>query len=308
MQSLGHATQGFFFAMASLPHKWEPPLGAGSLLLSLGLHLVLVSFVLVAGWQKIPPTSPVLEVSLVGPPPGDHASEPGKTRNIGPAEDLKTNAPQTSPESRMALKTILPKLASALVKKRRNPTEPSPTRAVKDKAKPSQGPLTLAPAAPSPMPSPVDFGLNRDTGGLPSSGTVADATGATGLRAGKGSGRGTEGRGPGTGGGGSGALAAAQTQYLSLIRMRILAYRQYPPLAKARHMEGEVRLRFVLNHNGALNRGVQIVKPSGFSVLDEQASRCVLAAAPFPPFPPELRQESLTIEVPIVYRLKDFSG
>jgi protein TonB len=103
-------------------------------------------------------------------------------------------------------------------------------------------------------------------------------------------------------------LAVAQTQYLSLIRARILAHRQYPPLARARHMEGEVRLRFILTHSGALSRGVQIVKPSGFSVLDEQASQCVLAAAPFPPFPPDLRRDSLTVEVPIIYCLKDFSG
>jgi TonB family protein len=73
-------------------------------------------------------------------------------------------------------------------------------------------------------------------------------------------------------------------------------------------MEGEVRLRFILTHNGALSRGVQIVKPSGFSVLDEQASQCVLAAAPFPPFPPDLRRDSLIVEVPIIYCLKDFSG
>jgi TonB family protein len=69
-----------------------------------------------------------------------------------------------------------------------------------------------------------------------------------------------------------------------------------------------VRLRFTLSNTGALSRGVQIVKPSGFDVLDEQASQCVLAAAPFPPFPPELRKSSLTVEVPIVYQLKDFSG
>jgi protein TonB len=73
-------------------------------------------------------------------------------------------------------------------------------------------------------------------------------------------------------------------------------------------MEGVVRLRFTLAATGALSRSVQIVKPSGFSVLDEQASQCVLAAAPFPPFPPELRRDSLIVEVPIVYRLMDGSG
>lgn len=121
-----------------------------------------------------------------------------------------------------------------------------------------------------------------------------------------GSGNGGGGQGPP--GGGSGSLAAVQNRYLGLIRTRILAHRHYPPIARARQMEGEVRLRFTLNHTGSLSREVQVVKPSGFSVLDEQAVQCVRAAAPFPPFPPELRKDSLTVEVPIVYRLKDWSG
>ncbi len=279
--------------MASLPHKCAPPFGAGSLILSLGLHLVLVAFVLVAGWQKAPLAPAILEVSLVAPPVGGGAASPGEARNRGPAPEIKAKASHPATKPRVAIQTA--KASTPPVKKVRRESE-------------LPAPLALAPPAPPPRQTPVDSGQNRDASGPQGSGSAAKSGGAVGSGLGTGSATGTGERGHGTGNGGPGGLAAAQTQYLSLIRARILAHRQYPPLARARHMEGVVRLRFVLAHNGALSRGVQVVKPSGFSVLDEQASQCVLAAAPFPPFPPDLRQNSLTVEVPIIYRLKDFSG
>jgi protein TonB len=280
--------------MASLRHRFQQPFGAGSLVLSLGLHLALVTFVLMTGWYKpLPPA--LLEVSLVAPLPGDQAA-PGKANSGGPSQAVRTQVHQPSSKSPLALKAVS-KPAPPPRKKRvkaetMRPQRPTP-------------PLALSPAAP-PAPFARDnSGLTRSASGPLGHGTASDATGSgPGAEGNSGNG----GRGQGTGGGGPGGLAVAQTQYLSLIRARILAHRSYPPLARARHMEGEVRLRFILTHNGALRRGVQIVKPSGFSVLDEQASQCVLAAAPFPPFPPELRRDSLTVEVPILYRLQDGSG
>jgi protein TonB len=97
----------------------------------------------------------------------------------------------------------------------------------------------------------------------------------------------------------------AQRQYLNVIRTRILAKRHYPPLARQRREEGVVRLRFTLSSGGALAQGVQMVTPSGFQTLDDQARHCVLAASPFPPFPPELQRDCLTVEVPIVYKLTE---
>jgi outer membrane biosynthesis protein TonB len=48
-----------------------------------------------------------------------------------------------------------------------------------------------------------------------------------------------------------------------------------------------------------------MVQPSGSPLLDDQARHCVLAAAPFPPFPPDLKRDCLTVEVPIVYKLTE---
>jgi protein TonB len=105
--------------------------------------------------------------------------------------------------------------------------------------------------------------------------------------------------------GGGGNPAAAQRHYLDLIRAQILAQRKYPYMARQRRQEGEVRLRFTLSSAGALSQGVQVVKPSGFNLLDEQARQCVLAAAPFPPFPLNLQRERLSVELPIIYKISE---
>jgi periplasmic protein TonB len=287
--------------MASLRLKFEPPFGAGSLLLSLGLHLAVVALVLMAGWQKPQVASPILEVSLVALPgePGSPGPDAG-----GSASGDKAPAAQPAPVPKVAAKPVPKPAAPPASRHRARPQSPPPVKA--EAALPQPKPAAPSPpayASLSDRPSAAEAGSRESFGGAGG----AAASGAAGSRAGGGDGSERSRGGPGRGGG-SGGLAAAQNQYLSLIRARILAHRHYPPLARARQMEGVVRLRFTLAANGALNRGVQIVTPSGFTVLDEQASQCVLAAAPFPPFPAELQRDSLTVEVPIVYQLKDWAG
>jgi outer membrane biosynthesis protein TonB len=48
-----------------------------------------------------------------------------------------------------------------------------------------------------------------------------------------------------------------------------------------------------------------VIKASGFNLLDEQARQCVLAAAPFPPFPLDLRRQRLCVELPILYKISE---
>jgi protein TonB len=305
VQSLGHTTQGFFFAMASLRHTFEQPFGAGSLVLSLALHVALVVLVLMAGWQRPSATSTILEVSLVAPLPGDSSAAPGKPASGGLTQAQPAPAVKPVLKSQIAVKTAKNPLPPPGKKRRKRlaalpPSSPVKAEAVAPQPQPAASPVPTYAALPT-RASGSDSEGKVTPGGSRDGGASNTAGSASGL------GRGS-GRGHGNQGSGSGGLVAAQSQYLGLIRARILAHRHYPPIARARHMEGVVHLRFTLSNSGTLNRGVQIVKPSGFSVLDQQASQCVLAAAPFPPFPPELRRNSLTVEVPIVYRLKDFSS
>jgi protein TonB len=257
-------------------------------LLSLCFHAALVALVLAAGSYKFTTTPRILEVSLVAP--GQAAGGDAAPAAVQPAEKP---APVPRPVTRAKKPVSLPR------PKPRQQIAPEPPPQV-------QAPIKTAPPQKVNAPAPGFTAPSAKSSGAASAGSAlgmssAGAGAARGLGQGEGQGRGGQGH-PGSG------LAAAQTQYLGLVRARILAHRRYPPLAKARHLEGVVRLRFTLSNTGALSQGVQIVKASGFDVLDEQASQCVLAAAPFPPFPPELRKNSLTVEVPIVYQLKDLAG
>jgi len=272
--------------------------------LSLGLHVALAVLVLMAGWHKPPATSTILEVSLVAPLPGDRAAAPGKSASgvLTQAQPAPTVNPTLKPQ--IAINAAKKPLPPADKKPRQPLAAPLPPVPVKVEAVAPQ-PRLAAPSVPTYAALPTrNSGTDSEGKGTLRGSKDAGTSGASG--SGRGSGRGQGGQD--NQGSGSGGLAAVQKQYLGLIRARILAHRHYPPMARARHMEGVVYLRFTLSNTGALNRGVQIVKPSGFSVLDQQASQCVMAAAPFPPFPPELRRNSLTVEVPIVYRLKDFSS
>lgn len=101
------------------------------------------------------------------------------------------------------------------------------------------------------------------------------------------------------------AALQAERRYLDLIRARILAQRRYPALARQRGLEGVARVRFIIDRDGGLNGGIHLVCSSGSDLLDQQAARCVLAAAPFPPLPPALSRDHLSIVVPITFRLTE---
>jgi len=290
-------------------HSW-------SLAISVGLHCTLAALVLLWVGSPKPQAPPVLTVNLVAPDPGP----PGPGQGPAPAKGQggQTASP-SAPPAPIIEKASPPPRAKAKPPKRQAPvlvrSEPEevwpeiPRRPVAPPmAKPPAIPTPAAISTASPAPTPYlvaapgvcrggsgsTTGQGREGTGVGSGGT---GTAAAGLGAG---------RGEGTGGGGGGRSPAdAQRQYLSVVRTRILAKRQYPLLARQRREEGVVRLRFTLSSGGALAQGVQMVQPSGFQLLDDQAQHCVMAASPFPPFPPDLKRDCLTVEVPIVYKLTE---
>jgi protein TonB len=264
------------------PHAEDRNQFLGGFCLSLLLHLWAVgalSLGVLSTWGRTYSPPPVLEVSLVaGLPPGEKLN-PAPPGPAGAATSRP--APQKPPKKKAPAAKKNPKPEPRLVK------APAPRPAA----------ASVAPRAPLPGPAPAAAASGRanSSGALAYHPSTASAPGA----ALTGSGLGGGGSG-GTGGGGS-----AFGRYLGLVRARILAHRHYPPQARERRQEGVVRLRFTLSPTGAVQPGVTVVQPSGVNSLDEQAKTCVLTAAPFPPFPPELKQDHLSIEVPIAYKLME---
>ncbi|HYQ73179.1 MAG TPA: TonB family protein, partial [Gammaproteobacteria bacterium] len=65
----------------------------------------------------------------------------------------------------------------------------------------------------------------------------------------------------------------------------------YPDQARREGLSGKLMMDVTLNADGTV-RNISILRPSGQPVIDEAAVRIVNLAAPFPPFPPEVRKEA----------------
>lgn len=70
----------------------------------------------------------------------------------------------------------------------------------------------------------------------------------------------------------------------------------FPQQAMRERTFGQVRLMVALNPNGQV-REIEVLKSSGYRVLDEAAMRSVRLAAPFAPFPPEMRKITDILEI-----------
>jgi len=78
----------------------------------------------------------------------------------------------------------------------------------------------------------------------------------------------------------------------------------YPDEARRRNLSGGLLLSVGIKSDGSLH-SVQVRNSSGQSVLDDAAVRIVRLAAPFAPFPPELKEEA---DVLVVTRTWKFLG
>lgn len=90
--------------------------------------------------------------------------------------------------------------------------------------------------------------------------------------------------------------------YLEIVRLKIERHKKYPGMARIRHIEGSVAVRFVITPEGGI-RTVQVVKTSRHRVLDEAALKAVKDAAPFPKPPRRFFKGELPLELTIVFEL-----
>lgn len=91
---------------------------------------------------------------------------------------------------------------------------------------------------------------------------------------------------------------AVDAAYLHDWRQRLEAVgNKYYPEASLRYgIYGELRLLVVVRQDGSLE-DIQVLSSSGYAVLDEAAMKIVRLAAPFAPFPAELRATTDKLEI-----------
>lgn len=95
---------------------------------------------------------------------------------------------------------------------------------------------------------------------------------------------------------------ATARDYFEMLNLRIHSVKEYPEFAKSRHIQGRVKVKFVLLADGSLKE-VQVVKSSQHSNLDDAAVNAVKKAAPFPRPPASLFKTPVTFQVHILFEL-----
>lgn len=96
---------------------------------------------------------------------------------------------------------------------------------------------------------------------------------------------------------------ARMRNYLGRIVSRLQRQKRYPSAARKRKAQGTVVIAFVVNSNGRVSRA-RIRKSSGNQALDSEVRRMLKRAAPFPSFPESMGRKSLSLSVPISFRLR----
>lgn len=101
----------------------------------------------------------------------------------------------------------------------------------------------------------------------------------------------------------AGASAAAVASYKQMVAAHLQRFKQYPPAAKATGQQGTARVSFTLGRSGqVLSAGLG--GSSGHSVLDAETLAMVRRAQPFPAFPPDVKQGSMSFAAPVAFYIR----
>ena len=88
--------------------------------------------------------------------------------------------------------------------------------------------------------------------------------------------------------------------YFNKIKQSIESQWEYPEVALRYGLQGRLSLEFAIASNGQLER-LRILRSSGSQVLDDEALRAIKAASPFPPIPPWIKSNPLSISASMEY-------
>jgi periplasmic protein TonB len=90
--------------------------------------------------------------------------------------------------------------------------------------------------------------------------------------------------------------------YLSLLRQKIESIWVYPPEAAAKGLYGDLQIRFTIKKDGTLG-AVELVRTSGYQMLDAAAIRALKDGAPYWPLPDSWGKKEYTILGHFVYNM-----
>jgi len=92
-------------------------------------------------------------------------------------------------------------------------------------------------------------------------------------------------------------------KYSKLVQKRVLSIITYPIKAKEAGFQGTVMLNLKLSPQGELLESI-VKESSGYRILDDAAIQRAQETAPYPPFPPDIKEEEIWVDIPITYQLE----
>ncbi|MDP2928218.1 MAG: TonB family protein [Candidatus Omnitrophota bacterium] len=92
-------------------------------------------------------------------------------------------------------------------------------------------------------------------------------------------------------------------KYSKLIQKRILDNLVYPAVAKDAGFGGTVKLSLKLSPQGDL-LDAKIKEASSYRVLDDATLKTAQETSPYPPFPPEIKEKEVWVDIPIIFQLE----
>ncbi len=156
-------------------------------------------------------------------------------------------------------------------------------------------PQKIDPASTFAVPSPTP----TSNGEVSPSSQKATAIGGLSSSA---AGDGTVGKGNGQSGMGGSGEDTPLARYVQRVVLLIESHKNYPSRAKYLGQEGVVSLRITINREGKILES-SVMEAPPFKLLVTAASNIITEIGSFPPMPAEVTLETLTLNVPIRYRL-----
>lgn len=99
-------------------------------------------------------------------------------------------------------------------------------------------------------------------------------------------------------------LLEAQLNWQQLLQIHLEKRKRYPRRAQLRYQEGVPLIRFSMNRSGEVI-SAELVRSSGFDILDQEALALIKRAQPLPGPPVDLPGDTLTLTVPIEFFIRN---
>ena len=92
--------------------------------------------------------------------------------------------------------------------------------------------------------------------------------------------------------------------YNRWLKIKVENVLRYPELAAISGFQGTLYIKFDIMKDGSL-ANLELLRSSGYRILDDEALRAIRSAAPFPPLPDEWGRDRYSIRAAVLFYLNE---